>query len=501
MEDVMGDSGRKVVVVGGGLGGASAAISLASEGFSVTLLEKNGHLGGKLNLLEKEGFKFDLGPSLLIMPQVFEALFARVGKKFSDYVAIQPVEPQWRCLYEDGTALDLWGDAQQMEAELARFGPDVVKDYFDYVAYSRRQYGYCDDTYFAKGAETLRQILPMRSLLDHIRYSEAPRSMEQVIRRFVKEPHVKMMLEFLIKYVGSSAYQAPAILNMLLHSQIGFGAWYVTGGMINLGRGLHRFATELGVDVRLNTEVVRINKNPQRVESVVLEDGTVLEADLVVSNMEAIPAYEKLLGEGPRFMRQLERFEPACSGLVVHLGLDKHFPQLGHHTIWFSGDQKKHFNTVFGKYQIPEDPTIYSVVPTRTDPTLAPPGCEIIKLLPHIPHLQDRPFTQDQYDGLKERLYDKLERMGARDLRKHIVVEDVLTPHDIERMYYSNRGAIYGVVSDRFKNLGFKAPRKSTRYNNLYFVGGSVNPGGGMPMVTLSGQLVRDQILADFGRP
>jgi diapolycopene oxygenase len=212
--------------------------------------------------------------------------------------------------------------------------------------------------------------------------------------------------------------------------------------------------------------------------------------------MEVIPAYERLLGEPTSFLRTLDKFEPACSGLVLHLGTDCLYPQLAHHNFFFSRDPKKHFDDVFRRKVLPEDPTVYVVAPTRTDASQAPERCENIKILPHIPYIQDPPFMPEDYTALKERVLDKLERMGLDGLRRHVVVEDMWTPEDIHEQYYSNKGAIYGVVSDRKKNGGFKAPKKSSRYGNLYFVGGSVNPGGGMPTAVLSGQQVRDMIVA-----
>ena len=185
---------------------------------------------------------------------------------------------------------------------------------------------------------------------------------------------------------------------------------------------------------------------------------------------------------------------------MLHLGVDREYPQLGHHNFFFSRDQRKHFDDVFHRKVLPQDPTLYVVAPARTDPTQAPAGGENIKVLPHIPHLQDERFSREEYMQLRERVLDKLERMGLDGLRQHVIVEDMWTPEDIESRYYSNRGAIYGVVSDRRMNGGFKAPKKSSKYTNLYFVGGSVNPGGGMPMAVLSGQQVRDRIVRSFGR-
>jgi diapolycopene oxygenase len=212
--------------------------------------------------------------------------------------------------------------------------------------------------------------------------------------------------------------------------------------------------------------------------------------------MEVIPAYRRLLDEGGLMMKKYDyMFEPAASGLVVHLGVDHKYEQLQHHNFWFSRDLRSFLDCIHRDKKLPDDPTVYMVCPTKTDPGLAPEGHDIIKLLPHLPYIQDPPYTREDYERLKEVLYDKLERMGLTDLRKHIVVEDVLTPDDIQSMYYSNKGAIYGVVADRKRNYSLKAPKQSERYENLFFVGGSVNPGGGTPMVVLSGQNVADKIV------
>jgi diapolycopene oxygenase len=255
---------------------------------------------------------------------------------------------------------------------------------------------------------------------------------------------------------------------------------------------------ELGIAIHLNTEVTGLKKEGDRIVSATLADGTVAGADIFVSDMEVIPAYERLLHEqGPMLDRYKETFEPACSGYVLHLGVDKQYPHLAHHNFLFSRDPKRGYDEIYHEKRLPTDPTIYLVAPARTDPSQAPRGCENLKILPHVPYIQDKPFTREDYALLRERVLDKLERMALPDLRSHIITEDEWTPEDIQKRYYSNRGAIYGIVSDRKKNKGFKAPQKSEKFTNLYFVGGSVNPGGGMPMVCLSGQQVRDKIVKE----
>jgi diapolycopene oxygenase len=479
---------KRVIVIGAGLGGISAAVSLASAGFEVELFEKNERIGGKLNLLERDGFSFDLGPSIIILPHLFRRLFERAGKTMEDYVSFEELPLQWRSFFEDGTVLDLHSDARLMERELTKLGADAA-GYWAFLEYSRRLWQFAEQAYLERGADGLRDIMRGYGLGEIYRGVDPLRTMDQGVASFVKNPHLRDMLCFFIKYVGSSAFDAPALMNLLAYSQLGWGLWYVSGGMYNLARGLGRLLQELGARVQLNAEVVEIVRRGDRVEGVVLADGSRHEADVVVCNMEVIPAYERLLGEGDSWMMKRYRFmfEPAASGLVLHLGVKRDYPQLAHHNFFFSRDLREFLDTIHHRKQLPDDPTIYLVCPTRTDPSLAPPGHHIIKALPHLPPVQPRPFGREDYLALRERVLDKLERMGLHDLRGQTVVEDMLTPDDLQRMYYSNRGAIYGVVSDRRRNFGFKAPKRSERYENLYFVGGSVNPGGGTPMVVTSG--------------
>ena len=489
---------KQVVVIGAGLGGLSAAISLATEGFTVELIEKNDKVGGKLNIMEKDGFSFDLGPSILTMPHIFEALFTKAGKTMADYVQIETVEPHWRNFFEDGTTVDLCADPEAQRRELDKLGPNTAAEFERFMAYSKRLCTATESGYFAKGLDDfwalLRHYGPIQSLLQF----DVFRSMDQGVRRFISNPKLVDILNYFIKYVGSSPYDSPALMNLLPYIQYQYGLWYVKGGMYGMAQGLEKLALELGVNIRVNSEVTGIEQNGQRATAVVLADGSRLAADIVVSNMEVIPAMKKLLNNSAAELKAMKPFVPSCSGLVLHLGVNRLYPQLAHHNFFYSDHPKEHFDAVFRSGKLSDDPTIYLVAPCKTDPNQAPSGCEIIKILPHIPHINpDQPLTADDYWALRERVLSKLERMGLTDLRQHIVTEEYWTPLDIEARYYSNAGSIYGVVADRFKNLGFKAPQRSKQLTNLYFVGGSVNPGGGMPMVTLSGQLVRDKIIAD----
>lgn len=480
---------KRVVVIGAGLGGISAAISLRQEGYAVEVYEKNPHLGGKLNVLEAEGYTFDLGPSILTLPHIFERLFTRSGKRMADYFPMRPLRPHWRNFFQNGVSIDLYPERDKM-AEEARKAGEEPADVEAFLAYSAGLYDLVEEGYFNKGLDNWRDFRKHYGLMRFLDFDLA-HSMHGAVASRLKSPYMRDIFDFFIKYVGSSALDAPAFMNCLPNIQFRYDLWYVDGGMYGIAKGLGRLMDELGIPVHLDADVERIRQAGDRVTGIDVRGTGFVEADIVVSNMEVVPAYRELLAEDEAFMASLEKYEPACSGLVLDLGLDCEYPQLAHHNFFFSGNQREHFESVFRKKVIPHDPTVYLVAASRTDPAVAPEGCDCLKILPHIPHIvPERPPTEEDYRALRDRLIDKLERMGLTDLRKHIVFEHMWTPRDILRMYRSNHGAIYGVACARFKNFGFKAPKHSTRYDNLFFTGGSVNPGGGMPMVVQCGQNV-----------
>ncbi|WP_342388216.1 phytoene desaturase family protein [Salinicoccus bachuensis] len=483
---------RTVLVIGGGLGGLSAAITLKQEGFDVSLYEKNDHLGGKLNRHEQDGFGFDLGPSLLTMPYIFERLFSRSGKNMDDYVEIGEVPLQWRAFFTDGTHIDLYGDLDRMARENPQLSGRDMAEYRKFLSYAGKIDHLTLPGYFEKGFDDVRSIIGFHGPLTALRGFDYFSTMQQGINRRVSHPHMRDMLGYFIKYVGSSAYRAPAVLNMMAHMQHETGVWYVKGGLHKLAAGIAQLACDIGVDVHISQSIKTVvTEGTGRIQHIVLADGSRRSADYIVSNMEVLPFYRHVLDYPPQNLKKLEdRFEPASSGLVLHIGVDRTYPQLGHHSFFFSKDSKQNYREVFDEKVLPSDPTIYLVNTNKTDSSQAPPGHENLKILPHIPPLQGKEYTKTDYLAFRETVLDKLENMGLVGLREHIVSEYMLTPHDIESLYFSDHGAIYGTVSDRKKNKGFKHPKKAKHIDNLYFVGGTVNPGGGMPMVTLSGQQV-----------
>lgn len=486
---------QKVIVIGAGLGGLSAAISLASDGYDVEVYEKNEHAGGKIDYRVKNGYFFDLGPSILTMPFVFERLFRKCGKNMDDYIKIEEIKPQWRCFFEDGVKIDLYPDEKKMKEKNSHLKSGEIKDLIKFINYSKKLYETVDSGYFSEGLDTFEELVDFYGWLSSLRNFDVFSSMDRGVSKYIKNSHLRNVMNYFVNYVGSSPYDAPAVLNFLPYVQFNFGLWYVKGGMYNLAIALEKLLEEIGGKIYFNSEVTELLKDGEIINGIRLQDGTIKQGDIFVSNMEVIPAYNKLLDEDKEFLDNYRKFEPACSGLVIHLVVKTEYKQLAHHNVFFSEDPKKYFNTLFQEKTLPEDPTIYLAAPKKTDLSLSPEGTEILKILPHIPYIQHIPFSKYDYIDLSYRAFLKLERMGLKDLRKNIIFEEIRTPEDIEARYYSNRGSIYGVVSDRKKNFGLKAPKTSTKYSNLFFVGGSVNPGCGIPMVTLSGLMVRDKIV------
>ncbi|KUP08263.1 phytoene desaturase [Bacillus coahuilensis m2-6] len=488
-------SNKKVIVIGGGLAGMSTAMRLADQ-YDVTIVEKGERLGGKLNKRSGKGYSFDTGPSILTMPWVLEKLFASAGRNLEDYLTISRVEPGWRAFYEDGKTLDMSADLPTMLEELRKVSESDAKNFLQYLQYTSKMYDLCMKSFYNKsisGIQDLRAIHDVRELLQ----MDPLKTMDSINKKYFKSKHVQQLFNFLIMYIGSSPYHAPAILSQLAHVQLGIGVHYVQGGMYEIARAMEKVLKEKNVNLILETKVSRIMTSGRRTTGIITDQGKRIDADIIVSNLEAIPCYETLLPKERKnevALEDLQKFQPTVSGLVLLLGINRKYEQLAHHNFFFSNDPKKEFDQIFNKKQLADDPTVYIGISSKSDHTQAPEGKENFFILTHVPPLkkgEDWSIYRDQY---RENVFSKLERMGLDDIREHIEFEHQFIPNDIQELYGSNGGSIYGVVTDRKLNGGFKIPNQSKEYDNLYFVGGSTHPGGGVPMVTLSGQLTADLI-------
>ena len=513
---------RHVVVVGGGLAGLSSAVELSSHGVRVTLVEANDHLGGKMNVHEEGGFTFDMGPTIITLPQVFRGIVRRAGADPAEHCQLVDLDPQWRCFYEDGTVIDLRRDPDRFARELDERFPDQRPGagYLRFMAYARRMFRLSEKVFFYKDlggiADLMRSPPKEPGVLGDAMAMRLHSTVAKTIGKHVREPHVRQLCEHFLQYVGSSPFLSPAILSLIASAQADNGCWYplgpggsAPGGTRMIARTLETVAREAGVEVITGTRVVRITERNGSVTGVELEDGRVNGADAVVSNCDSQRTYRDLLGgrQAAKAGKKIaKKYEPACSGVVLYLGLRAPYEHLAHHNFLFSERSEAEFEDIYTKGVPARDPTLYVAAPSRTDPGQAPEfdgvRGEALYVLIHTAYKREH-VRWDGPGGLldwyRPIVIDKMKRMGMGDIEERIAVERCLTPDGIERMYNAEGGAIYGLASHGRLSGGFKPRNRSSAFAGLYLAGGSANPGPGVPMVLMSGVTAARSVCEDLG--
>ncbi len=496
----------RIGVIGGGLGSLAAACTLAARGYDVILFEQNDWLGGKAAVHEQAGFRFDMGPTILTLPTVLARIFAEADRELADYLDLIPLDPQWRCFYEDGSTLDLVADTEQMASSLDGFAPgaDAGEKYRQFMALSQRLHDISKRFFFWRSVGSMWDTLNMRStfrldVLGDLLNLRLGQSVASTVRAHVSDRRVAQLLDHFTQYVGSAPDASPAVLCGIAHMQTQEGIWYPRGGTGAIPRTLAQLAGELSVDLRTGTDIGRILTEQGAVSGVETTSGECIALDAVVSNMDAVRTYRDLLGGPParRFVRQ-RRYEPACSGVVLYLGLSRAYPHLLHHNFVFSQEPEAEFHTIYRRGEPAPDPTCYVCAPAQTDAAVAPPGGEALYILVHTPYLRAHHDWSHMLPAYRRTIFDKLARTaGLEDLESRIVYEHALTPADIHQRYRVLNGAIYGLASHGRITGAFKPGNRRTDVPGLYLAGGAAHPGPGMPMVLMSGWIAADRLDQD----
>jgi phytoene desaturase len=488
---------NRIVMVGAGMGGLSAAIHLAAAGRRVLVLEQNQAPGGKMAQIRAQGYRWDIGPSVITMRHVFEDLFVAAGRDMADYLALQPVEPLTRYFYSDGTVLDVSRELAPTLAQIQRIDERDVAGYLGYLAYVARLHRIVGPVFIYDEPPRFSSLLRVTPL-DAWRV-DGLRTMSQAVKRWVRSPHLRQMLGRFATYVGASPYRAPATLNVIGHVELNQGVWYPQGGIYQIAQGLARLAQELGVEVRTGCQVRGMQVQGGQVRGVTLADGTYVPAAAVVANLDVATVYERLLPAevvSGRRLNRLLKSEPSCSGLIMVLGVRGRHPELAHHNIFFSPDYRREFEEIFEAGVPPSQPTIYVAITARVTPSDAPPGCENWFVLVNAPALGPAWRWEEEAGRYAGRVLDQLAARGF-DVRQQIEVQQILTPLDLERMTGARRGALYGTSSNS-RWAAFRRPHNRARdLKGLYFAGGTVHPGGGVPMVALSGRVASQLLIED----
>ncbi len=496
---------KKIVVIGAGLGGLSASIRLAKAGNDVTILEQNPKTGGKANEIRRDGFRFDTGPSLLTMPFVIEQLFEEAGLNAADHLEfIQPVV-LCKYFYPSGNIINAWADLEKFKAELVeKFGehPRKVDDYFKYsktiydltaelfLFNSFREWS----TFFNKKAAATLLNLPK---------IDSFRTMHQANASFFKNHEAVQLFDRYATYNGSNPFKAPATLNIIQYVEYGIGGYTLRGGIYALSKALTNVALNLGVKIETGVKVDEIvlesNKvigarcrekcipNENRVAGV-RADGRIIEADIVISNSDVTYTYRNLLNDSQvKPAKKYYKTEPSSSALVFYWGVKGEYPQLETHNILFSKDYAVEFNEIFNQAKAPEDPTVYIYISSKINRDDAPTGHENWFVMINMPPARGEGEVDVQ--TFKRNILNKIKAVLGVDISDKIVFEDILTPALIEDRTSSVYGSLYGISSNNKYAAFLRQDNCSAEYPGLYFCGGSAHPGGGIPLVILSGKI------------
>jgi phytoene desaturase len=499
-------SGAPVAVIGAGLAGLSAAATLAARGRAVVVFEANPWLGGKAALLEEGGFRFDMGPTILTVPSVLKRIWSEAGRDLASDVELIRLDPQWRCFFDGGTTLDLCEDPAGMDAALDRLAPGSSARYRKFLDYAARLHDISERYYFWKPIGSIADMFKLRDsvragTLRDVLALRMGSTVAGTVRSFVPEKRIAQMLDHFTQYIGSSPYNAPAVLCGIAHMQTQEGIWYPKGGTRAVPLALESLCRSLGVTFRLGTGIRRLIVERGRAAAVETDSGERVPCSAVVSNMDAVRTHRELIDGAPaaKFLAR-RRYEPACSGVVLYLGLHKRYDHLLHHDFVFSRDPEEEFDAIYRKGEPAPDPTCYIAAPARTEPSVAPAGGEALYVLVHTPHLRPHHDWSKMFPAYRRVILDKLKTAaGLDDLEDRIVVERALTPQDIHDRYRVLDGAIYGLASHGRFLGAFKPVNRSPDVKGLYLAGGAAHPGPGMPMVLMSGWIAADALDRDAG--
>lgn len=480
----------RIVVVGAGVGGLCAAIRLRAAGHDVAVLERNPMVGGKLATLTEAGYTFDLGPTLLTVPQWFDDVFRLAGGALVDEVELVRLDPQCRYRWPNGSTLDLPDDRAATPAAIDRFSPGAGEQWRRFAAHTEQIWDVAERTFLAGPMTSPLSLMGrMRSPLDLARI-DGTRTLAKSAAAHFDDPRLRQLVGRYATYSGSSPFEAPATLACISHVEQDSGCWHVVGGIGRLRDALERAAVRIGVDLRPGVDVGRITADGKRVRGVELADGGSEPADVVVSNVDAAHLYVDLLPD-PKRAKQLDKLGRSGSAFLMCAAVRGRTDGIAHHNVFFSLHDEQEFRYLTAG-QLPIDPTVYACVSAVTDPTMAPRDGENWVFLVNTPHsigLDRKMMTAAVLNRLAER---------GTDLRERIDFTRTLVPADFDARYRAPGGSIYGTSSNG-KQAAFARPSNVGPVDGLYLVGGSAHPGGGLPMVATSARIVADLVAERHG--
>ncbi len=486
------------LVIGAGIGGIATAARLAKNGYDVTVLEKNDTPGGRCNQFIEEGHRFDIGPTLFLMPEVWEETFASLGEKMSDHLDLRRIDPTYKVYFEDGLQLELTSDIGKMQTQLEKVEKTAFSGFLNYIAEGNKHYKVSLEKFVGRNFLNIFEYFSLKNLPLIFQLKALGKHYTNT-SRFFKDERLKAAFTFQNMYLGLSPYDAPATYSLLQYTELAEGVWYPMGGMYAGIQSLVNIAEKLGVKFVYNSAVKKIHVGNSKVESVETVDGKTYTADIFVGNADLPYIYKELLPD-VKEAKKLEEKLYTCSTIMFYWGVDKQYPQIAHHNVFLGGDYKASFDDIFEKHNLPESPSFYVHAPARTDESAAPKGEDTLYVLVPVGHLDAR--SKQDWDTLinraRETVFLRLfKEFGISDLKEHIKFEVVYQPETWKTRFNLEKGAAFG-LSHNFWQVGYLRPQnRHNKYKNLYFAGASTHPGTGLPIVLLSARLTTERILKE----
>lgn len=481
------------VIVGSGIGGLAAAIRLAVKGYSVDVFEKNNYPGGKLSAFEKGGFVFDAGPSLFTQPSNIEELFTLAGKPIGNYFEYQSVPVSNHYFFETGKKIKAWTSTEKFAEELEDVAGEPKENLINYLNDSKRLYNNIG-TIFLNDSLHRIQTWTSSTLIKAIaslRLTYLNSTLHQYNSKRFRTPEAIQIFNRFATYNGSSPFQTPAMLSLIPHLELNEGTYYPKGGMISITRALQELAQDLGVRFHFNRAVEKILHENNRINGIEVS-GEKIKADVVVSNMDVYFTYKLLLEDSYR-AKKILRQERSSSAYIFYWGISREFPELDLHNIFFSTDYLKEFEGIFKTGAITSDPTVYVNITSKMEPGFAPSGKENWFVMVNTPAHRNQNWNELK-PTIRNAVIQKLSRMLGKDIESDIEVEETLDPFTIETKTSSYMGALYGTSSNSRFAAFLRHPNFNRKLKGLYFCGGSVHPGGGIPLCLRSAKIACDLI-------
>ncbi len=490
---------QKVIVIGAGFAGLSAAASLAQAGYDVTCLEKNEGAGGRARVFKAEGFTFDMGPSWYWMPDVFDRFFEKFGKTVADYYQLVRLDPSYQVLFGENDVLDVPAKMAELEKMFEDLEPGSTQKLRDFLKQAAYKYKVGMNQLVYKPSRSLTEFVDINLMLGVLRL-DVFQSMHKHVRKYFQHPKLVQLMEFPVLFLGALAENTPALYSLMNYADLVLGTWYPKGGMHKIVDGMVALAQEQGVVFRLGEEVLSFEFKENSITEVITSQGR-YTADIVIGGADYHFIETKLL---PNHLQTYsasywDKRVMAPSSLIFYLGVDKKITGLQHHNLFFDEDFGPHADEIYTNPAWPKKPLFYVSVPSKTDDTVAPAGKEnVFVLIPVAPDLDDTPETREYYYHL---VMERLERLTKQEIRSHVVYKRSYAHQDFKNDYHAFKGNAYGLANTLMQTAILKPSLKSKKVKNLFYAGQLTVPGPGVPPSLISGQVVAVEVQKEFALP